>query len=166
MEVEETLKKMGIEYTIKEHPAVETIAAMEELGLPHMEYVAKNLFLRDDKKRCYYLVVVQKDKTVNLKGLRSILGSRPLTFASENDLFTYLGLQKGSVTPLGILNDKAQKVEVVLDKDLREFPLVGVHPNRNTATIWLKVPDLLKLIEKQGNKCTIVELGDKEKDIR
>ena len=69
----------------------------------------KNLFLRDDKKRHYYLVVVKKDKAVDLKGLRALLGSRPLSFASEQDLSRCLGLPKGAVTPLGILNDEYAK---------------------------------------------------------
>lgn len=159
MDVLDFLQSQGMPYTLVEHPEVETIEAMEALNLPQVEFVVKNLFLRDDKKRKYYLVVVQKDKKVNLKALRALIESRPLTFASEGDLFTYLGLIRGSVTPLGILNDKEHRVQVVLDKEVLEYPVIGVHPNRNTATIWLKPQDLVALVEKQGNELSYVEIA-------
>ena len=147
----QALLKNNIPYTIMEHPAVYTIAEMENLELAGIEHVVKNLFIRDDKKQNYYLVVLQKDKHANLKELQNSLNSRRLTFASEEDLQRYLGLTKGAVTPLGILNDAQHKVIVVLDKDLYEQEKVGVHPNINTATVWLTVEDLEKLIAKCKN---------------
>ena len=65
------LDGLGINYRLATHPAVHTIQAMEELGLEGGEWVVKNLFLRDDKKRQYFLVSLQKDKSANLKTLRA-----------------------------------------------------------------------------------------------
>ena len=71
---------------------------------------------------------------IDLKTLPEKINSKRLSFANENDLQEYLGLTPGSVTPLGIINDKGQKVTVVLDKELKNNKVL-IHPNRNTATV-------------------------------
>lgn len=144
------LDEMHIQYESVEHPAVFTMEEMESLHLNKIEYVAKNLFLRDDKKRNYYLLSVHKDKIINLKELRALLHSRPLSFASENDLMNLLGLTKGSLTPFGILNDKKHQVQVFLDNDFKNT-IIGIHPNMNTSTIFLDSSDLVRIIEIYGN---------------
>ena len=146
----EFLNARGIHYELREHPAVYTVAEAEALGLPHPEASAKNLFLRDDKKRNYYLVTAWEHTAVNLKNLRAVLGARPLSFASPADLAAILGLLPGSVTPLGILNDEACRVEVLLDSVLKDR-LVAMHPNENTATLWMQEKDLEKLVREHGN---------------
>ena len=145
------LSNSQIQYILVEHEAAKTIEEIDSFHLPNAEYIVKNLFLRDDKKRNYYLLVAQKDKTINLKELRTNLGTRPLSFASEDDLLRFLVLPKGSVTPLGILNDETHSVQVIMDSDVFSYPLVGVHPNENTATVWLSPNDLKRIIEEHGN---------------
>ena len=81
-----------IKYEIVEHKPVYTI-----------DEIAKNLFVRDDKKRKYYLITCLEDKKVNLKEFRKAQDTRPLTFASEEDLMDKMGLIRGAVTPFGIL---------------------------------------------------------------
>ena len=152
------LSNLQIQYTMVEHEAAKTIEEIERFYLPNAEYIVKNLFLRDDKKRNYYLLVVQKDKAINLKELRTNLGTRPLSFASEDDLLRFLALPKGSVTPLGILNDETHSVQVIMDRDVFSYPLVGVHPNENTATVWLSPNDLKRIIEEHGNQFLTVVL--------
>lgn len=159
MNKEETLQYLeesNIPFEIMEHPAAMTIEDIDGFDLPHAQYIVKNLFLRDDKKRNHYLVVMEKTKTCNLKEIRAKLGTRPLSFASEEDLQTYLGLRKGSVTPLGILNDETLQVQVVIDEDITKNHLVGIHPNDNTATVWINPNDLQKIIQSHGNKLTII----------
>ena len=149
------LKGEGIEFGIDEHGPVYTIEEMERLDMPNREYVAKNLFVRDDKKRCYCLIVVRKDKKVDLKDLRTKIGTRPLSFASEDDLARLLRLTKGAVTPFGILNDESRSVRVVMDSDLLSCPLMGVHPNVNTSTVWISPVDMRRIVESHGNPfCT------------
>ena len=101
-------KKLPFEWV--EHKAVFTIEEMEELGLESMDEIAKNLFLRDQKGKRHFLVGVKGEKQVNLKELGEKLGTK-LSFASEERLVKYLGVQKGSVTPLGVLNDENCAVE-------------------------------------------------------
>lgn len=150
LEVLEMLADLKISHQIIDHPAAYTVEEMDDLALPDTHQIAKNLFLRDDKKQHYYLVSIQKDKTVNLKTLRSLLGTRPLSFASEEELSAYLGLKKGAVTPFGLLNDVEQKTCFVLDQDLLMLPRIGVHPNENTATVWLPPEDLVTIMESRG----------------
>ena len=128
------------------HPAVWNMEELHALRLPGEERILKNLFLRDDKKRRYYLVSLDGGQTADLKALRQTLNSRPLSFAGAADLERLLGLQPGQVTPLGALRAPAGTVTVVLDASLRG-QTVGVHPLENTATIFLSLDDLAALRE-------------------
>lgn len=67
-------------------------------------------------------------------------------------------MEKGAVTPLGILNDEARAVEVLFDRDLAGLPSLGVHPNRNTATVFLTFSDLESLIRSHGNSVSFVAI--------
>lgn len=154
----ETLNGMGIAYDVIEHPAVYTIEEMDRLNFDSENEVVKNLFIRDDKKKRYFIVVLQKDKTVNLKALREKLGCKPLSFASEDDLRAILGLTKGAVSPFGVLNDAACTAEVVLDKDILSFKRIGVHPNDNTATVFIRPEDLEAVIRKHGSHVSRLEI--------
>lgn len=142
---------LGISYDLVEHPAAFTVGEMEALNIDNQDKIPKNLFLRDDKKKRYILFVISKDRQVNLKELSSTINSRPLSFASEEDLSSYLGLSKGSVTPLGILNDASRQVEVMVDASLLSHGDIGVHPNDNTATVFISLRDLERLISDHGN---------------
>jgi Ala-tRNA(Pro) deacylase len=144
------LDQYQMTYEACEHPAVYTIEEMDALNLPHSERVAKNLFLRDDKKQHYYLVTVPGHKTVNLKSLSEKIASRKLTFASEESLRELLILEKGHVTPLGVLNNEEKNVIVVFDKSLQNQQ-IGIHPMENTATIFMAFEDVEKLVEDHGN---------------
>lgn len=154
----ETMESLHIDYELIEHPAVYTIEEMDRLNIDHKNEIAKNLFIRDDKKKRYFLIVLQKEKHVNLKELKHLLNTRPLSFASEMDLTTYMNLSKGSVTPFGILNDTDCKIEVVIDKTLQAFNRIGIHPNDNTATVFLSPADLESVIKKHGNSICYMEL--------
>lgn len=152
------LDQYQINYETYEHAPVYTIEEMDALELPHSEAVVKNLFLRDDKKRNYYLVIMPGHKAVNLKSLSEKIPSRRLSFANEESLWELLMLKKGHVTPLGALNNTQKNVIVVFDKSL-ENQRIGVHPMENTATIFIAVEDIIKLIEDHGNVVVICDFG-------
>ena len=147
------LQENSIWHEITEHKAVYNMAELAEVPCPYPEADAKNLFVRDDKKQNYYLITVKGEKRVNLKAFRKAQGTRNLSFASAEDLMERLGLISGAVTPLGVLNDETRSVKVFLDQDFLQEPgLVGVHPNENTATVWLKAEDLIRIIREHGNE--------------
>ena len=147
------LQENSIWHEITEHKAVYNMAELAGVPCPYPEADAKNLFVRDDKKQNYYLITVKGEKRVNLKAFRKAQGTRNLSFASAEDLMERLGLIPGAVTPLGVLNDETRSVKVFLDQDFLQEPgLVGVHPNENTATVWLKTEDLIRIIREHGNE--------------
>ena len=151
------LTEQGIPFEATEHVAVYNMDELNTIQLPYPEWDAKNLFVRDDKKRSYYLITVKGDKRVDLKSFRKQHGLRPLSFASSDDLLTIMGLIPGAVTPLGILNDAEHRVCLYLDAEFAGQK-IGVHPNDNTATVWMQADDLMALIRKHGNAAEFTEI--------
>nr|WP_288555342.1 prolyl-tRNA synthetase associated domain-containing protein [uncultured Mediterraneibacter sp.] len=151
------LKDKGVSYEVTEHGAVYNMEELAAVDLPYPDCDAKNLFVRDDKKRNYYLITVKGEKRVNLKEFRKAHGLRNLSFASPDDLEKIMGLIPGAVTPLGLLNDEEKKVIFYLDQEFEES-LIGVHPNDNTATVWMQSKDLLALLKEHGTEVNVVEI--------
>ena len=151
------LRDHNVAFEATEHAAVYNMEELAAIRLPHPEWDAKNLFVRDDKKRNYYLITVKGDKRVDLKEFRKQHGLRNLSFASTDDLMEILGLIPGAVTPLGLLNDENLRVKLYLDADFAGN-MIGVHPNDNTATVWMQADDLLALIRAHGNEAELAEL--------
>lgn len=151
------LEEKDIKYREFTHEAVFTIDEAESLSIPgfDMSRVPKNLFLRDDKKREYYLLSIAPDEKADLKELRKRIGSRPLSFASEDDLGNLLQLEKGSVTPFGLLADSERRVTAIFSSYFQDGE-IGIHPMVNTSTVFLAYTDLLSLIQEHGNKIVII----------
>lgn len=147
-EIYDYLGQANIWHDITEYEAVYNMAELSSIEIPYPEYDTKNLFVRDDKKRNYYLITAKGDKRVDLKEFRKNNNTRTLSFAAADDLMDIMGLMPGAVTPFGLLNDAECKVTLFLDNDfMNSLGLIGVHQNDNTATVWLKAKDLMKLIQ-------------------
>ena len=158
---EKVLKKLdelNIKYDLVDHPPVYTIDEMENLNLEEKGHIIKNLFLKNSNGKKHYLVILRGDKKADLKSIKSQINSTALSFASEERLEKYLGLLKGSVTPLGIINDKEHCVNVVIDEDLKNQNVIGVHPNVNTATVFISYNDMIKFIKHFGNEIFYVNI--------
>ena len=157
-EVYQYLNQLGIWHEITAHPAVYSMAEVANVQLPYPSGDAKNLLIRDDKHAHYYLLTVKGDRRVDLKKFRQQNGTRRLSFASAEDLQRLLGVIPGAVTPLGLLNDQQHQVVLYLDHDfLDEQGIIGVHPNENTATVWLRAADLVTLLQQNGTSVKVVE---------
>ena len=131
---------------------------MEALGLTKKGMVVKNLFLRDQKGKKHFLVLLPSDRHADLKSIGEQLGAGKLSFASEERLAKYLGLSKGTVTPLGVMNNRDHAVEVAMERSLTSEPRLGVHPNESTATVWLSWQDLKKYLDHFGTKIQTIKL--------
>ena len=151
------LEANGITFEATEHAAVYNMQELDAISLPYPQWDAKNLFVRDDKKQNYYLITVKGSRRVDLKEFRKQHGLRPLSFASPQELQQLLGLQPGAVTPLGILHDDERRVTCYLDAAFIGNR-IGVHPNDNTATVWMQAEDLVALLRRHGNRVELVEL--------
>lgn len=159
-EVYDFIKSKNIWHEITEHEAVFNMDELSKIEVPYNDCDAKNLFVRDDKKENYYLITVKGNKRVDLKEFRKRYDVRPISFfASAEDLMKYLNLIPGSVSPLGLLNDKERKVKFYLDDSFfKDDKIIGIHPNDNTATVWLKVDDLINIIKEHGSKIEIINI--------
>ena len=159
------LEEEGIPFAVTEHPPVFTMEGTHALCLPYPDDLACNLFVRDDKKRFYGLLSLKGEGHLDLKAFQRSQGLRRLSLASPADLAAFLQLPPGSVTPFGLLNDARHRVEFFLDRRFLEGAgRIGIHPNENTATVWLAARDLLRLLEEQGTTVhvTILPLVDNE----
>ena len=151
------LLKKGIEHRSIKHKAVFSIQEMADARVDNSERIAKNLFLRDDKKRAYYLVSIENHKTADLKALRHLIESKPLSFASEEDLGRILMLGKGEVTPFGLLNDGEHEAEFIMDSFFSDG-VIGIHPNDNSETVFLPSSDLISILSDAGVKCRVLSI--------
>jgi len=157
------LKDKGVTYKALEHAPVFTVQEANALKLPHPEAGAKNLFLRNDKKSRYYLLTMRDDLCVDLKQIQKQLQTRRLSFASENDLLSIMGLTRGAVTPFGVLNDEARRVDVYLDEYFARRT-ISVHPNDNTATVYLAGEKLAELLREHGNRVEFINFACENND--
>jgi len=161
MELEKALEELnglGVEYELQRHPAVYTIKEIDDLGGFEGTHIIKNLFICDDKGRESFLVLSCGHKRTDLKELADKLNVKKLRFGSENRLNEQLGLLKGAVSPLGIINDKAHTVTLVIDRELSTYEKLGVHPNDNTATVIMSYDSLMKILEHYGNPIIFLEV--------
>jgi len=147
----ETLDKLGIPYVRHEHPPVATVEEAEKHWGALKGAHCKNLFLRNYKGDRHYLVIAPVTRGIDLKRLNAMLGEDRLSFASAERLKRWLGLEPGSVSPFGLINDETRHVQVVCDRTLRSSAALGFHPNVNTATLEIVSADFERFLESRGN---------------
>ncbi|MDO5096798.1 MAG: prolyl-tRNA synthetase associated domain-containing protein [Peptostreptococcaceae bacterium] len=151
---EKTLKfldSMGISYKMVEHPVCHTIEDMEEAGITAHGNVYKNFFVRDAKGKRHFVITVPKDKSVDVQAIAKQIGSTRLSFGSEDRLMKHLQIVPGQVGPLAAINNPDNTVEFIFDKDIKNEKNLGIHPNDNTATLFLSFDDVLKVLKKTGH---------------
>lgn len=148
------LHENEIKYVVVEHPAVFTVEEALEL-VPEIDGIGcKNLFLKDNNK-AYYIYVLLENKRADFECLSHILGVEKIKFASEKELYDKTKLIRGSVTPLGIINNEEKDIIVLLDKELLDKKVL-MHPNINTKTLSMNFNDLIKVINSVKGKYKIV----------
>ena len=135
-EILELLKERKISYEITEHEAIFNMEEAGHVKMPYPDAEAKNLFLRDDKKRNWYLVTVRGDRKLDLKWFQSEFGTRRLSFASDADLMKYLHLIPGAVTPFGLLNDETCSVQFFLDRTF-ENQMILFQSSKNMGILYI-----------------------------
>jgi Ala-tRNA(Pro) deacylase len=154
----EFLDTHEIAYVRHDHPAVYTVEEADQLVPELPGAKTKNLFLRDDKGRRHFLVLVPSDKRVNLKALKDVLGAKRISFGSPERLKKYLGIEPGSVSLLAVYNDGAHRVEVFMDRELWEADTFLFHPLVNTSTLVIKKTGIERFLEATGHDLNIVDV--------
>ena len=118
------LAEHHIEYERHDHPPVYTVEDVKRLVPPLPAAKTKNLFLRDQKGKRHFLVIVPADKRLNIKALNDRIGSSRLSFGSADRLKKYLGVDPGSVTIFALINDPDHFVELIIDMEGFQFRLL------------------------------------------
>lgn len=150
------LEKLGIETTTIEHPPLHTVEESQALRGEIPGAHTKNLFLKD-KKGTLFLVVAEESRQIDLKALHHrIGGSGRLSFASADQMRERLGVEPGSVTAFGVINDAEGLVRVVLDEALLAHDMVNCHPLTNRATTTIAAADLMAFLRETGHEPLIV----------
>lgn len=153
------LDKLNIEYERVDHEELNTMAACEEVDRLFNATICKNLFLCNTQKTKFYLLMMPGDKKFVTKELSSQIGSARLSFASPEFMEKYLDITPGSVSVLGLMNDKEKKVRLLIDEDVLQGEYIGCHPCINTSSLKLKTEDLIhKIIPAMEHEITIVNL--------
>lgn len=159
MAVYELLEKLEIPYLRVDHEAAATVddcqGVDEALGI----HICKNLFLCNRQKTDFYLLMMPGLKKFKTKELSAQLGVARLSFAEAQYMEEFLDITPGSVSVLGLMNDKEQRVRLLIDSDLLQDVYVGCHPCVNTSSLKLKMQDVLeKFLPYVGHEYTAVEL--------
>jgi len=160
IELYDLLEELDIEFHYREHPPVNTIEEASKYWKNYDSGRCKNIFLRNHKGNRHYLVVLEHLRKLNMKDLETRLKQGKLSFASEKRLQKYLGLQPGSVSPFGIINDHEKHVHLFIDEKLREFQNLSFHPNINTASLIVSRKDFERFLHHQGNTYEYIRLYD------
>lgn len=147
----------NILYKRFDHPAAFTCEQAAEVCPPMPGVSIKNLFLYDRRTDQHFLVVIGKEKQVDLKQLKTMLDVSNLSFASEERLKKYLGVAPGSVTILGLINDFTQAVNVIFDINLKDKTL-QCHPLVNTATLAIPFEDIKKFLNLTHHEHQFIDI--------
>ena len=147
IDIYEVLNKLNIEYQMVEHEEVFTAEQSKHIKNMIEGVGGKTLFLKD--KNNYYLYLLDDERQAKLKFLSKSLNIGRLSFGNEDELYDKLKLKKGSVTPLGIINDNSSVI-LIIDKTLKGKKIL-THPNINTATVSIRYDDLIKFIKYCNN---------------
>lgn len=158
MDIYAFLESHGITYQRFNHPAVFTCEQANELRMPMPGKDTKNLFLRDEKGKRHFLVSVGHEKQVDIKALKTILDTQKLSFASPERLKTYLGVEPGAVTLLGLINDSGHAVEIFIDEAVWNAEAICCHPLVNTATLCIPHSGMELFLSATGHTAHVVDI--------
>ena len=157
-ELYDLFERMDIQFEYHEHPPLNTIEDAKVHWKDYNSGRCKNIFFRNHKGDRHYLVVLEHLRQLNIKDLEKRLKQGKLTFASDQRLKKYLGVEPGSVSPFGLINDNENHVHLFIDEKLKESERLAFHPNVNTASLVISKTDFLKFLEYTGNTYEFIRL--------
>lgn len=137
------LDELGIEYERVDHEPAETMEACEAIDAALAPAtICKNLFLCNTQQTKFYLLMIRGDKKFRTKDISKQINSARLSFAPAEYMEKYLDITPGSVSVMGLMNDKEHQVQLLVDEDVMNAEYVGCHPCINTSSLRLKSEDV------------------------
>lgn len=140
------LDRLNVDYKTLKHPSAFSIEECQKVRDKVNAPVFKNLFLTNKQQTKFYLLVMPGEKIFKTKYLSSQINAARLSFAGEEHMLRYLGVTPGSVTPMGLINDTDTTVTLLLDEDIRRYPVFACHPCINSASVVMALRDLTETV--------------------
>ena len=142
------LDRLGIEFDRTDHPdqPATSMEVCEKVDAVLGVRICKNLFLCNRQRTNFYLLIMPGDKIFKTKELSKQMGISRLSFAEPEYMEQFLDLHPGSVSVLGLINDRDRQVKLVIDEDVLREEFFGCHPCENTSSIRFATKDLMEKI--------------------
>jgi Ala-tRNA(Pro) deacylase len=155
------LDQLGISYDRVDHEAAYTIEACDEIDRVLDITICKNLFLCNSQKTNFYMLMMPGHKKFRTKDVSKQIESSRLSFAAEVYMEEFLDILPGSVSVMGLMNDKENKVQLLVDEDLLKDEYLGCHPCMNTTSLKIRTQDVLgTFLDAVKHKAILVHLND------
>ena len=159
------LDSLGIRYWRTDHAPAGSIAQCQEIDAVLDTVICKNLFLCNRQETQFYLLMMPGDKAFKTKDLSAELGVSRLSFAKAEAMEALLDVTPGSVSIMGLMNDKGHRVQLVIDEDVLREPYIGCHPCINTSSLKIATADIMdKYLKAVGHTAKIVRLKKTEEE--
>ena len=139
------LDSLGIEYKRTDHEPANNMEACNEIDAVLGVVICKNLFLCNRQKTGFYLLMMPGNKKFKTKELSSQINSARLSFAEAEDMVKYLDIEPGSVSVMGLMNDKDHVVQLLIDEDVKNSEYIGCHPCVNTSSLKITTKDIFEV---------------------
>ena len=153
------LDKLGVAYQRIDHEAAMTMEACQAVDAVLDAAICKNLLLCNRQQTAFYLLMLPGNKAFKTSVLSKEIGSSRLSFAPGEFMEQFLDITPGSLSVLGLMNDKENKVELLIDRDILDSDFFGCHPCINTASLRIATRDLMeKILPAVGHEARIVTL--------
>ncbi|SCW26613.1 Ala-tRNA(Pro) deacylase [Ruminococcaceae bacterium YRB3002] len=156
------LDNLGISYQRTDHEATDTMEECNAIDAILGVVICKNLFLCNKQQTRFYLLMMPGNKAFKTKELSHQIGSSRLSFASPENMYKHLGLEPGSVSIMGLMNDHDEQVQLLIDEDVLKDEYLGCHPCVNTSSLKIRTSDIIdRFLPATGHEPVIVHLtGD------
>ena len=159
MRVYDLLDSLGVEYERIDHEPAMTMEICEQIDASLGALICKNLFLCNRQQTDFYLLMMPADKPFKTKDISAQIGSSRLSFATAEFMEEFLDITPGSVSVMGLMNDKEGRVRLLIDADVLSEEYVGCHPCINTSSLRLRTADLCdKIIPALSHEPMVVTL--------
>lgn len=140
------LDKLGVAYERVDHAPAMTMEVCQEIDHILQATICKNLFLCNRQETSFYLLMIPDTKVFHTKDLSVQIGSARLSFAKPEYMERFLDITPGSVSVMGLMNDKEHRVQLLIDEDVLTGEYVGCHPCINTSSLRFRTADLVERI--------------------
>ena len=151
------LETKNIKYEIIHHKPAMTTEEADKYIEGKEGVRSKTIFMTNKKDKKFYLIIMDDSKRLDIKKMNELTNDK-LHFAKEKQLIEKLGLKPGTVSIFGLINNKDHDINIYIDKDIINEKLITFHPNDNTATIFISLQDMFKILDDLDYSYEVISL--------